>query len=74
MSVFSWAIIASKFKKFKRLKQVNTAFLDRFEALESLDEMEDKRQAFQESNLSKGLLHGIQGNGKNGFYRHGRSP
>jgi len=53
MSIFSWAVIVFKFKKFKRLKEVNKAFLDQFEKLDSLDDMEKKKNAFRESNLSR---------------------
>ncbi len=51
MSVFSWAVIVFKFKKFKKLKEVNKSFLLSFEKLESLEEMDKKRSAFKESNL-----------------------
>ncbi len=53
MSIFSWAVIIFKFKKFKKLKEVNKSFLLSFEKLESLEEMEKRKSAFKESNLSR---------------------
>ena len=52
MSVFSWAIIAFKWKTFKRLEEVNKAFLEKFQNASSLDTLKSESTHFQESNLA----------------------
>ncbi len=60
MSIFSWMIIFTKFKKFKTLFSSNKSFLDAFWKSETMDEIVDKKNEYKESNLCTVFLVGFK--------------
>lgn len=59
MSVFSWMIIFAKYKTFKSLFEENKRFLDSFWKAETMDEIVDNQDKYEQSNLCKIFLVGF---------------